>query len=93
MPIYGLTDTSYEEGKRSLPAARVNSGVWTATTACLNPKNPVLSYRAILMKNETVFERYQIAGLEGIEPSSRVLETRVLPLNDRPKGQSIIAKK
>lgn len=25
------------------------------------------------------------AGLEGIEPPSRVLETRVLPLNDSPK--------
>jgi hypothetical protein len=35
-------------------------------------------------KNKKYFSGFYIAGLEGIEPSLEVLETSVLPLNDRP---------
>ena len=59
-----------------------NSDLLVIYTMYINKEKDILCYQ-----NVTLFV---LAGAEGIEPSSKVLETSVLPLNQAPNCHSSV---
>ena len=81
------------QGQKDSPFLRKSEAGSDSTLCCLHSRPVRILYSVPNEKPPQRVEAFHLAGAEGFEPSTKVLETHVLPLHHAPNRNGEIIRK